>query len=81
MYFLRYFERSTLKRKLTYSCFFFPLFHEHLFSPGVPRATRLFETSLKLQNIKMELFAEKVNGFQSFVIFVESAILDVLNMF
>ena len=43
--FLRYFERSTLKRNLTYSCFFFPLFHEHLFSPGLPRATRLLETS------------------------------------
>ena len=28
----------------TYSCFFFPLFHEHLFSPGLLRATRLFET-------------------------------------
>ena len=31
------------------------------------------------QNIKMELFAEKVNGFQPFIIFVKSAILDVLN--
>ena len=27
--FLHYFERSTLKRNLTYSCFFFPLFHKH----------------------------------------------------
>ena len=43
--FLRYFEQSTLKRNLTYSCFFFPLFHKHLFSPGLPRATRLLETS------------------------------------
>ena len=43
--FLRYFERNTLKRNLTYSCFFFPLFHEHLFSPELPRATRLLETS------------------------------------
>ena len=33
------------------------------------------------QNIKMELFAEKVNGFQPFIIFVKSAILDVLNTF
>ena len=41
-----YFERNTLKRNLTYSCFIFPLFHEHLlFSPGLPRATRLLETS------------------------------------
>ena len=30
---------------------------------------------------KMELFAEKVNGFQPFIIFVKSAILDVLNTF
>ena len=27
------------------------------------------------------LFAEKVNGFQSFIIFVKSTILDVLNIF
>ena len=26
-----YFERNTLKRNLTYSCFIFSLFHEHLF--------------------------------------------------
>ena len=45
--FLRYFERNTLKRNLTYSCFFFPLFHEHLFSPELPRATRLLETCLE----------------------------------
>ena len=43
--FLGYFEQNTLKRNLTYSCFIFPLFHEHLFSPGLPRATRLLETS------------------------------------
>ena len=43
--FLGYFEWSTLKRNLTYSSFFFPLFHKHLFSPGLPRATRLLETS------------------------------------
>ena len=41
----RFFERSTLKRILTYSCFFFPLLHEHLFCPGLPRAARLLETS------------------------------------
>ena len=29
-----YFEQNTLKRNLTYSCFIFPLFHKHLFSPG-----------------------------------------------
>ena len=43
--FLHYFKRSTLKRNLTYSCIFFPLFHKHLFSPGLPRATRLIKTS------------------------------------
>ena len=43
--FLCYFERSTLKRNLTYCCFFFPLFPEHLFSPRLPCATRLPETS------------------------------------
>ena len=40
-----YFEQNTLKRNLIYSCFIFPLFHKHLFSPGPPRATRLLETS------------------------------------
>ena len=40
-----YFERNTLKRNLTYSCFIFPLFHEHLFSPELPHATCLLETS------------------------------------
>ena len=43
--FLCYFKWSKSKRNLTYSCFFFPLFHEHLFSPGLPCATRLLETS------------------------------------
>ena len=33
------------------------------------------------QNIKMELFAEKFNGFPQFIIFVKNAILDVLNTF
>ena len=28
---------------------------------------------------KMEIFAEKVNGFKPFIIFVKSAILDALN--
>ena len=42
--FLRYFERNTLKRNLTYSCFFFPLFHEHLFSWATMRYC-LLETS------------------------------------
>ena len=47
MYFFifRYFERSTLKRNLTYNYFFFPLFHEHFLSPKLPRANRLLETS------------------------------------
>ena len=33
------------------------------------------------QNIKMELFVEKVKGFKPFIIFVKSAILDVLKTF
>ena len=40
-----YFERNTLKINLTDICFIFPLFHEHLFSPGLPCATRLLEPS------------------------------------
>ena len=47
-----YFERNTLKRNLTYSCFIFPLFHEHLFSPGLSRAAHLLETS----------YLEKITG-------------------
>ena len=42
-----YFERNTLKRNVTYSCFIFPLFHEDSFSLGLPRVTRLLETSLE----------------------------------
>ena len=50
--FLHYFERSTLKKSLTYSCFLFPLFHKHLLSPGLSCATRLLETS-SLEKITM----------------------------
>ena len=32
-------------KEIWLSCFFSPLFHEHLFSPGLPHATRLLETS------------------------------------
>ena len=32
---------------LTYSCFIFPLFHKHLFSLGLPRATCLLKTCLE----------------------------------
>ena len=42
---LCYFERSTLKRNITYSSFSFPLFHKHLFFPGLPRTTHLLEIS------------------------------------
>ena len=42
-----YFERNTLKRNVTYSCFIFPLFDEDSFSLGLPRVTRLLETSLE----------------------------------
>ena len=40
-----YFEQNTLKRNLTYSCFIFPLFHEHLFSHELPRSARLRKIS------------------------------------
>ena len=42
-----YFERNTSKKNVTYSCFIFPLFHEDSFSLGLPRVTRLLETSLE----------------------------------
>ena len=34
-----------IEKKFSLNCFFFPLFHEHLFCPGLPCATRLLETS------------------------------------
>ena len=33
------------RRNLTYGCFVCPLFHEHLFSPGLSRAARLLKAS------------------------------------
>ena len=39
-------------KKFNLQLFFFPLFHEDLFSPGLPRATRLLETSC-LEKITM----------------------------
>ena len=44
------FQMKYLKRNLTYSCFIFPLFHKRLFSLGLPRATRLLETSCLEKN-------------------------------
>ena len=43
--FLGYFERNTLKTNLTYSCFIFTLFPEHLFSPELQRAAGQVENS------------------------------------
>ena len=47
---LGYFERNTLKRNLTYGCFIFPFFHEHIFSPELPCfekiTVRVIETML-----------------------------------
>ena len=40
------------EKKFNLKLFFFPLFHEDLFSPGLPRATRLLETSC-LEKITM----------------------------
>ena len=34
-----------IEKKFNLQLFFFPLFHEHLFSPGLPHATHLLETS------------------------------------
>ena len=39
------FRTKYIEKKFNLQLFFFPLFHEHLFSPGLPRATRLLETS------------------------------------
>ena len=39
------FKRNALKRNLTYSCFIFPLVHEHLFSLELLRAVHLLITS------------------------------------
>ena len=44
MFFFGYFKQNTLKINLTYSCFIFPLFHEHLFSHELPRAACLLKT-------------------------------------
>ena len=33
------------KKKFNYSCFIFPLFYKHFFSPGLPSATCLLEIS------------------------------------
>ena len=41
-----------IEKKFNLQLFFFPLFHEHLFSPGLPRATHLLETSC-LEKITM----------------------------
>ena len=40
LFLTKYFER-----KLNLNLFFFPLFHEHLFYPELPRAARLLKTS------------------------------------
>ena len=39
------FRTKYFEKKLTYSCFIFPLFHEHLFSPELSHAARLLKTS------------------------------------
>ena len=39
------FRTKYIEKKFNLQLFFFPLFHEDLFSPGLPRATRLLETS------------------------------------
>ena len=39
------FRTKCFETKFNLSCFIFSLLHEHLFSPGLIRATRLIETS------------------------------------
>ena len=39
------FQTKYIEKKFNLQCFFFPLFHKNLFSPGLPRAARLLETS------------------------------------
>ena len=34
-----------IEKKFNLQWYFFPLFHQHSFSPGLPRATRLLQTS------------------------------------
>ena len=41
-----------IEKKFNLQCFFFPLFHENLSSPGLPRAARLLESSC-LEKITM----------------------------
>ena len=41
---LGYFERIILKRNLSYSCFIFPLFHEHSFSLELPCVAGFLKT-------------------------------------
>ena len=42
--FLCYLDQSTLKRNLTYSCFFFPSLREHSLSLELPQAPHLLKT-------------------------------------
>ena len=39
------FRTKYIEKKFNLQLFFFPQFHKYLFSPGLPRATRLLETS------------------------------------
>ena len=39
------FRTKYIEKKFNLQVFFFPLFHEHLFSPGLPCATRLLKPS------------------------------------
>ena len=39
------FRTKYIEKKFNLQLFFLPSVHEHLFSPGLPRATRLLETS------------------------------------
>ena len=51
-YFSLFLKDKCISSLFRYSYFFFSLLHVHLFSPGLPRATRLLETS-RLEKITM----------------------------
>ena len=44
---MKYKVYKETQRNLANSCFILPLFHEHLFSPELPRAARLLKTCVE----------------------------------
>ena len=50
-YFSSLVKMKYTEKKFTFQLFFFPLFHKHLFSPGLPRITCLIETCLEKKTV------------------------------